>query len=131
MKGFHYVYILVSEQDEKRHYTGLTENLIDRLKAHNAGQVPHTSKFREGTRGHPICILSSKKVKFFYYNNIIYLKPKAFFRRTASVFLTVIYSAVLSLNMSSILNRYVYSAYRVSPITDHPLSKLWSSARGP
>ena len=41
-----FVYILVSEQDETRHYTGLTENLENRLKAHNAGQVSHTSKFR-------------------------------------------------------------------------------------
>ena len=46
MKGFNYVYILVSAQDATRHYTGITENLEDRLKAHNSGQVPHTSKFR-------------------------------------------------------------------------------------
>jgi predicted GIY-YIG superfamily endonuclease len=46
MKGFHFVYILVSAQDVTRHYTGITENLEVRLKAHNSGQVPHTSKFR-------------------------------------------------------------------------------------
>lgn len=43
---FHYVYILVSESDESRHYTGLTDDLEARLKAHNAGQVPHTTKYR-------------------------------------------------------------------------------------
>ncbi len=46
MKGFHYVYILASEVDKTRHYTGLTENLESRLKAHNAGQCQHTSKYK-------------------------------------------------------------------------------------
>ena len=46
MNNFHYVYILVSETDETRHYTGITEDLESRLKAHNNGQVPHTSKYR-------------------------------------------------------------------------------------
>jgi len=45
-KTFHYVYILVSEADETRHYTGLTEDIEARLKAHNQGQVSHTSKYR-------------------------------------------------------------------------------------
>ncbi len=44
--SFHYVYILVSEAEETRHYTGLTQDLEARLLAHNSGQVPHTSKFR-------------------------------------------------------------------------------------
>lgn len=44
MKNFHYVYILTSEADETHHYTGLTENLESRLKTHNRGHVPHTSK---------------------------------------------------------------------------------------
>lgn len=43
---FHYVYILVSTTDETKHYTGLTQDLDARLKAHNNGQVPHTSKHR-------------------------------------------------------------------------------------
>ena len=46
LNNFHYVYILVSETDENRHYTGLTDDLESRLKAHNNGQVPHTSKYR-------------------------------------------------------------------------------------
>ena len=27
------------------YYTGITDNVADRLKRHNAGDVPHTSKF--------------------------------------------------------------------------------------
>ena len=46
MSGYHYVYILVSEGNRKQHYTGHTEDLSSRLRAHNAGQVPHTSKHR-------------------------------------------------------------------------------------
>ena len=44
MSQFHYVYTLVSENDEACHYTGLTGDLENRLKAHNSGQVLHTSK---------------------------------------------------------------------------------------
>jgi putative endonuclease len=43
---FFYVYILQSGKNPKRHYTGFTENLESRLKAHNAGQDPHTAKFK-------------------------------------------------------------------------------------
>jgi predicted GIY-YIG superfamily endonuclease len=46
MSSFQYVYVLVSEQKPTRHYTGLTDDLVGRLKAHNAGQVPHTSRYR-------------------------------------------------------------------------------------
>ena len=41
-----WVYILVSESCEGRHYTGCTTNLTDRLRKHNSGGVPHTSKYR-------------------------------------------------------------------------------------
>ena len=44
--SFSYVYILQSETDAERFYTGLTDNLQDRLRRHNAGEVPHTSKHR-------------------------------------------------------------------------------------
>ena len=44
--GFVYVYILVSVFVPGRFYVGLTEDLKDRLRRHNAGDVPHTSKFR-------------------------------------------------------------------------------------
>jgi putative endonuclease len=41
----HYVYILESLSDPERHYVGETADLKTRLKAHNAGKVPHTSKY--------------------------------------------------------------------------------------
>jgi len=44
--GFFYVYVLSSLADANSHYTGCTEDLEKRLKAHNAGQCPHTAKFR-------------------------------------------------------------------------------------
>ena len=43
---FFYVYILQSEKSTKHFYVGFTENLLDRLRVHNAGRVPHTVKFR-------------------------------------------------------------------------------------
>jgi len=43
---FFYVYILQSEAEPARFYSGYTEDLKARLKKHNAGEVPHTSKFR-------------------------------------------------------------------------------------
>ena len=41
-----YVYILQSEGDPERFYVGLTDDLRNRLPSHNAGRVPHTSKYR-------------------------------------------------------------------------------------
>ncbi len=43
---FFYVYILQSQSDSERFYIGLTEDLKARLKKHNAGEVPHTAKFK-------------------------------------------------------------------------------------
>ena len=40
-----YVYILES-LDEEHFYAGMTDDLRARLAAHNAGQVPHTSKYK-------------------------------------------------------------------------------------
>ena len=37
------VYVLKSDADPSRYYTGLTTNLAARLEAHNAGRVPHTA----------------------------------------------------------------------------------------
>ena len=37
------VYVLKSEPDPARYYTGLTSNLAARVDAHNAGRVPHTA----------------------------------------------------------------------------------------
>lgn len=41
----HYVYILTSENEPERHYTGLTDDLGKRLAAHNSGQCAPTSKY--------------------------------------------------------------------------------------
>ena len=46
MKGFHYVYILRTASPTPHYYVGLTQNLHERLKQHNRGEVPHTSAFR-------------------------------------------------------------------------------------
>ncbi len=46
MATYHYVYSIVSKSRPTSHYTGLTGNLEERLKCHNAGQVPFTAKFR-------------------------------------------------------------------------------------
>ena len=42
---FYYVYILRDVATGKRHYTGVTHDLQERLAMHNAGHVPLTSKF--------------------------------------------------------------------------------------
>jgi len=44
MNGFSYVYILQSEVQSSRHYTGLTQDLRRRRKTHNAGHLPHTTR---------------------------------------------------------------------------------------
>jgi predicted GIY-YIG superfamily endonuclease len=43
---FFYVYILQSKLSTEHFYVGRTEDLRARLKKHNAGEVPHTAKFR-------------------------------------------------------------------------------------
>ncbi len=40
------VYILKSEADSARYYTGLTSNLAVRLDAHNSGHCSHTASGR-------------------------------------------------------------------------------------
>lgn len=46
MTGYHYVYILVSENHPDRYYVGLTDDLTVRLATHNRGHVTHTAKYR-------------------------------------------------------------------------------------
>jgi predicted GIY-YIG superfamily endonuclease len=41
-----YLYILQSLSDTGQYYTGLCADVDTRLAAHNAGQSPHTSKFK-------------------------------------------------------------------------------------
>ena len=43
--GFWYVYMLQSVEYPAYYYVGMTEDLPERLKVHNSGKVPHTSKF--------------------------------------------------------------------------------------
>ena len=43
---FRYVYILQAVPNPDRFYVGLTEDLHERLRKHNAGEVPHTAKFK-------------------------------------------------------------------------------------
>ena len=40
------MYILQSEAHAERFYVGLTDNLRDRLRRYNSGEVRHTAKFR-------------------------------------------------------------------------------------
>jgi predicted GIY-YIG superfamily endonuclease len=46
MPNFFYIYVLQSERNEDRFYTGLTDDLRQRLKNHNAGRVLHTAKWQ-------------------------------------------------------------------------------------
>ena len=46
MAKFFYICILQSERDEDRFYTGLTGDLPERLRNHNAGRILHTAKWR-------------------------------------------------------------------------------------
>jgi putative endonuclease len=41
-----YVYLLRSDAFPQQRYTGFTSDVASRLKAHNAGDLPHTSKYR-------------------------------------------------------------------------------------
>ena len=40
------VYILRSDQDPRRYYTGVTSDVVARIDAHNAGRCRHTSNSR-------------------------------------------------------------------------------------
>ena len=44
--AFYYVYILQSKVNTDRFYIGFTENIENRLKDHNSGKDPHTSKYK-------------------------------------------------------------------------------------
>ena len=41
-----FVYVLQSSLDLQQYYVGLTSDPIKRLAAHNAGESPHTARFR-------------------------------------------------------------------------------------
>ncbi|MEW5684404.1 MAG: GIY-YIG nuclease family protein [Pseudomonadota bacterium] len=42
----HYVYLIRSISDAARRYVGVTSDLRERLREHDAGKSPHTSKYR-------------------------------------------------------------------------------------
>ncbi len=46
MKGYSYVYILVSDANPEHYYVGLTDDLEARLNKHNKGDVAHSAKYR-------------------------------------------------------------------------------------
>lgn len=46
MQRFFYVYVLVSEENEAIHYTGITRHLQARLIKHNQGRSIPTAKHR-------------------------------------------------------------------------------------
>ncbi len=62
---FHYVYILVSERDPTRHYTGCTTDLESRLIKHNEGGVPHTAKHKPWSIETAIRFNSQEKTRAF------------------------------------------------------------------
>jgi len=46
MGAFTYVYILQSEICSDRFYVGQTQDLLVRLAQHNAGRIPHATKWK-------------------------------------------------------------------------------------
>jgi len=68
MSNFHYVYILVSKKYPDKHYTGLTTDLVSRLRKHNQGEVKHSSKFKPWVLETAISFRNkAKAAKFEHY----------------------------------------------------------------
>ena len=65
MKGFHYVYILVSEENHEMHYSGATRTLSARLVEHNRGKCPHTAKHRPWKIETAVAFRSEAKARRF------------------------------------------------------------------
>ena len=65
MNGFYYVYILASELDQELHYSGVTRDLRSRLREHNRGKCPHTSKHRPWKIETAISFRSEPKARRF------------------------------------------------------------------
>jgi predicted GIY-YIG superfamily endonuclease len=75
-----YVYILQSIKYPKEHYSGYTEDLKARVKAHNLGDSNHTNKFKPWKLGCYLGFADEKSAKEFEY----YLKTgsgRAFLKR--------------------------------------------------
>jgi putative endonuclease len=65
MQRFFYVYVLVSEADSSRHYTGITRNFSERLLKHNQGTCPHTAKYRPWKIEMAVAFASEAKARSF------------------------------------------------------------------
>ncbi len=65
---FHYVYILRSEAEPERHYTGITNDLRSRLRAHNEGSCEHTAKYRPWVLETAVVFRSQEKAIAFECN---------------------------------------------------------------
>ena len=65
MTKFYYVYLLVDVATETHRYTEVTEDLTARLAKHNAGEVPHTSKFKPWKIETAIAFSSKEKAYAF------------------------------------------------------------------
>ncbi|CAB1075946.1 hypothetical protein D1AOALGA4SA_3748 [Olavius algarvensis Delta 1 endosymbiont] len=65
MKGFPYVYVPINGKDATHRYTGLTDDLEARLKSHNQGNKPHTSKDRPWRIETAIAFRSREKAAAF------------------------------------------------------------------
>jgi putative endonuclease len=65
MNDFFYVYILVSRADKRKHYTGITRDLRERLVAHNEGACARTTKFRPWRIETAIAFTSESKAQAF------------------------------------------------------------------
>lgn len=65
MPTYHYIYLLVSESNPRRHYTGRTSDLARRLTEHNEGRSHHTAKYRPWHPEVAIAFRSRKKAFAF------------------------------------------------------------------
>lgn len=64
-QNFTYVYLLNSTTYPSRHYTGVTRNLRNRLRDHNAGKVASTAKSRPWHIDTAIAFRNSDKATAF------------------------------------------------------------------
>ena len=65
MSNFYYVYVLTDVATGTHHYVGFTQDLSGRLARHNAGEVPHTSKFRPWRIQTAVALDSKEKAASF------------------------------------------------------------------
>ena len=63
--GYYYAYMLSDVATGRHHYVGCTQDLAARLAKHNAGDVPHTSKFRPWNLDTAVAFRSKEKAFAF------------------------------------------------------------------